>query len=290
MPRVILYSKLLASTLCLTSLSAYAFERGINIGISDFIVPDITPNPIYDGTTSRTFGINAGVSFKHTFIEDIVVGGSADFFIEHDKDHLDPDHIPLWHKLQLYSFGPVHKVSKKTDLKWLVDISDKENTVSGIEREIKSFFGLGINSQNEGSHIAFNVYTGFFYLEFDDDVPGRYAGYERLDLDDGTPAISTKLEGSIKLSDKFTFSGSATNWSNMKEDTQWLENELMAEINYASGDWIKDSTVHLSVTHTHYNLDVHYREALGKPILPWDKDILVRLYVSLPWGVGAGTN
>lgn len=39
----------------------------------------------------------------------------------------------------------------------------------------------------------------------------------------------------------------------------------------------------LSVTHTQYNLAIHYRENLGKPIPPWDKDALVRLYMSLPW-------
>ena len=281
MPRSILYSELLASILCLISLSVNAVERGITIGISDFIVTDITPNSIHDGTTSHAYGINAGVFFKHTFVEDIVVGGSADFYLEHDKDHTDPDHIPLWYKLQLYSFGPIHKTSKNTDLKWLVDIRNKENTVSGIEREIKCFFGLGINSHNERSHIALNVYTGFFYLEFDDDAPNKYAGYERIDLDDGTAAVSAMIEGSLKLTDRFTFSGSATNWSSM--DGEWLENELMAKINYASDDWIKDSTIHLCVLHTHYNLDIHYRETLGKPILPWDKDVLVRLYVSLPW-------
>ena len=282
MPGSIFYSKLLAGTLCLISLSANAFERGINIGISDYIVTDINPNPFYDGTTSHTFGTNAGVFFKHTFIEDITVGGSADFFLEHHEDHLDSDHLPLMHQIQLYSFGPINKTSK--DLRWLVDVRDKENTVSGIEREIKTFFGAGINFNNEESHIAFNLYAGFFFLEFDDDAPGEYAGYERLDLDDGTPAFSTMIEGSTKLSDRFTFSGSATNWSRMEGGAEWLENEFMAEINYASGDWIKGSAIHFSVLHTHYNLAIHYRENLGKPILPWDKDVLVRLYVSLPWG------
>ena len=283
MPGSIFYSKLLASTLlCLISLSVNAYERGVNFGISDYIVTDINPNPIYSDSTSQTLGINAGVFFKHTFVEDIIVGGSADFFLEHDRHHLDSDHFPLMHRIQLYSFGPIRKTSK--DLRWLVDVRDKENTVSGIEREIKIFFGAGINSNNESSHIAFNIYTGFFFLEFDDDVPEEYAGYERLDLDDGTPALSAMIEGSTKLSDRFTFSGSATNWSTMEGGTEWLENEFMAEINYASDDWIKDSVVHFSILHTHYNLAIHYRENLGKPILPWDKDVLVRLYVSFPWG------
>jgi len=283
MPRSILYSKLLASTLlCLISLSVNALEKGITLGISDYIVTDINPNPIYDGTTSHSLGISAGAFFKHTFVEDITVGGSADVFLEHDNDHLDSDHIPLMHKIQLYSFGPIHKTDK--DLRWLVDIRDKENTVSGIEREIKTFFGVGINSDSEKSHIAFNIYAGFFFLEFDDDAPKEYAGYGRIDLDDGAPAASTMIEGSIKLSDRFTFSGSATNWSVIEGDAEWLENEFMAEVNYASSDWIKHSIVHFSVLHTHYNLAIHYRENLGKPILPWDKDVLVRLYVSLPWG------
>ena len=278
----IFYRKLLAISLCLISLSVNALERGYTIGISDYIVTDINPNPFYDGTTSHTLGLSAGFFFKHAFDEDITVGGSADVFVEDHEDHLDSDHFPLMHKIQLYSFGPIHKTSK--DLRWLVDIRDKENTVSGLEREIKIFFGAGINSGNESSHIAFNIYAGFFFLEFDDDAPGEYAGYERLDLDDGTPAASLMIEGSTKLSDKFTFLGSATNWSRMEGDSEWLENEFLAEINYASDDWIKGSAIHFSVMHTHYNLAVHYRENLGKPILPWDKDVQVRFYVSLPWG------
>ena len=285
MPRSTLYSKLLASTLlCLTSLSVNALEKGITIGLSDYIVTDINPNPFYDGTTSHSPGINAGAFFKHTFDEDIVVGGSADVYLEHDRDHLDPDHIPVMHKIQLYGFGPIGNTRKNKDLNWLVDIRDKENTVSGIEREIKCFFGVGINSNKERSHIAFNVYTGFFFLEFDDDAPSEYAGYGRIDLDDGAPAVSAMAEGSIKLSDRFAFLGSATHWRNLEGDAEWLENEFMAEINYASNDWIKGSAVHFSVIHTHYNLAIHYRDNLGKPILPWDKDVLVRLYVSLPWG------
>ena len=285
MPRPIFYHKLLAATLCLIPLSVNALERGITVGVSDYIVTDINPNPFHDDATSHSFGINAGAFFKHTFEEDITVGGSADVYLEHDEDHLDPDHIPLMHQIRLYSFGPISKTRKNRDINWLVDIRDKENTVSGIEREIKCFFGVGINSSKESSYIAFNLYTGFFFLEFDDDVPSEYAGYGRIDLDDGAPAISVMVEGSKKLSDKFTFAGSATHWRNLEGDAEWLENEFMAEIKYASDDWIKHSAIHFSVTHTHYNLAIHYRENLGKPILPWDKDVLIRLYVSLPWDV-----
>jgi len=262
----------------------YALGQGFNIGVTDFIVPDIAPNPIYDGSSSHTYGINLGIFIERNLTESIVAGASADFYLEHDEDKLDPDHHPLWYKLQFYSFGPIYKVNKNTDFKWHIDLRLKENTVSGIERELKNFFGVGINSDTESTHLALKFYAGFFYLEFDDDVPAAYAGYERRDLDDGTPALSEVLEGSIKLSDKFTFLGSATYWGKTEEEGDWLEKEFMVEINYASDDWIKHSTVHFSVLQTEYNLAVHYRETLGKPILPWNKDILVRLYVSMPWG------
>ena len=85
-------------TMCLgaLSLAAHAVETGITIGAHDFVVTDITPSSIYDGSTSHNFGVNAGAFIKHKTATDIVLGGTADFFLEHSTDHLDPDHTPLW--------------------------------------------------------------------------------------------------------------------------------------------------------------------------------------------------
>jgi len=274
---------LITINLSTLSLAAHAVETGITIGAHDFVVTDITPSSIYDGSTSNTFGINAGAFIKHTTASDIVLGGTADFFLEHSPDHLDSDHFPLWYKFHVYGSGPIDELSEVTTLKWLVDFKNKQNTASGVEREIKIFYGLGLDFTNEKSHLALNGYGGFYYLEIDDDAPREYAGYDREDLDDGTSAVSIMLEGSVKLSDNFTFAGSATNWTSLGVGSNWLENELMAEINYNSDNWVKNSTFHLKVLYTLYNLDGYYREDLGKPVLPWDNDTLIRAYMSIPW-------
>ena len=94
-----LYKKVLI-TMCLGTLSlvVHAVETGITIGAHDFVVTDITPSTIYDGSTSHNFGVNASAFIEHTTEANIVLGGTADFFLEHSTDHLDPDHTPLWYK------------------------------------------------------------------------------------------------------------------------------------------------------------------------------------------------
>ena len=168
------------------------------------------------------------------------------------------------------------------ELKWHVDFRNKQNTASGIEREINNFYGLGLDFNNEKTHFAINGYGGFYYLEIDDDAPREYAGYDREDLDNGTSAVSILLEGSVKLSDKFTLAGSAQNWTSLGVGRSWLQHELMAEISYNSDSWVVNSTFHLSILYNQYNLDGYYREDLGKPVLPWDNDTLIRAYLSVP--------
>ena len=56
-------------------------------------------------------------------------------------------------------------------------------------------------------------------------------------------------------------------------------------MNFNTPSLASDSKLHVRVTHTRYNLDGYYREDLGRPVLPWDNDTLIRVYLSLPWGV-----
>ena len=276
---------LLPAMLLALPTGVYALETNINYGAHDFVVSNISPSSLHGGGTSHTIGINAGVSAKHDTTSGVTLGGSADFYLEHNKDHLDPDHVPIWFRLHLFANGNISKVTENTDLKWHVDLGNKQNTASGVEREIKQFYGLGLDYNRENYHLAFNSYGGFFYLEIDDDAPREYAGYDREDLDDGTSAMSLKLEGNVKLSEDFFLSSHFQNWSSLGVGSDWLENEFFADISYNSNDWIKGSRLHFSATYTKYNLSGFYRSDLGKPVLPWDNDTLLHVYISVPWKI-----
>jgi len=281
---------LLALGLSTLSLNAGETIIGLGYGFHDMFVTDITPSSLHSGGTSHTLGVNTNFFIDHKTTNDIHVGASAKIFFDHDKDHLDPDHIPIWFKFNVYGYGPLLTMTDSLSFQWHVDLRNKQNTTSGIEREIKNMYGIGFDYAPDSFHLALNAYTGFFYLEIDDDAPIQYSEtqtkqYQRNDLGLGTSSISVKLESSWNMTENFTILGHVQNWSSIGVGSGWLENEYVAEINYATDGWIKRSKLHLRATHTQYNIDVFYREDVGVPVLPWDNDTLVRAYMSIAWGI-----
>ena len=92
------YAVLLGVLLLLATGAVEAADWRYSVGIHDYNVPDVD---------SHTYGIDATVSMdertesgRHTF-------ASADVFVDHDQDDLDPDHIPIWWKVHLGTDGAV---------------------------------------------------------------------------------------------------------------------------------------------------------------------------------------
>ena len=281
---------LLALGLSTLSLQAGENQVGFSYGMHDMFVTDITPSTLYDGSTSHTLGADASFFLEHKTDTDVHVGGVAEIYLDRDKDHLDPDHIPIWFKFNAYAYGPLLRMTKSLSFQWHVDLRNKQNTVSGIEREIKNMYGIGFDYKPDSFHMALNAYGGFFYLEIDDDAPIEFSQtqatpYKRNDLGLGTSAISVMLDMSWNMTENFTILGYAQNWSSTGVGSDWLENEYMLEMNYATDSWVKNSKLHLRATHTLYNIDVFYRPEVGVPVLPWDNDTLVRAYMSIAWGI-----
>ena len=274
---------LLALGLTAVSLQADKTDIGISYGLHDMFVTNITPSSLHSGGTSHTLGLNVGFFVERTTDSDIHIGGGVDVYLDHDKDHLDPDHIPIWFKFKVFSYGPIYTMTDSLSFQWLVDLRNRQNTASGVEREIKNMYGIGFDYSPNSFHLALNTYGGFFYLEIDDDAPSQYANYDRDALGLGTTAVSFMLDTRWDMTENFTILGYAQNWSSVGIGKGWLENEFVAEINYATDGWIDKSKLHLRATHTQYNIDKFYKEDIGIPILPWDNETLVRAYMTIPW-------
>jgi len=285
-------TKKLLLALGLTTLSLQASETdiGLTYGFHDMFVSNITPSSLYGGSTSHALGVNTGFFIEHRMDNDVVLGGSEEIYFDHDVDHLDPDHIPIWFKFNIYADGPLIRMTDSFNFMWHLNFQNKQNTTSGIEREIKNMYGLGLDYSPSSFHLAFNAYAGFFYLEIDDDAPILYSAnqtptYKRNDLGHGTSSVSFKLESSWNMTKNFTILGHVQNWTGTGVGSDWLENEYAAEINYATDGWIKRSKLHLSATHTQYNIKTYYRGDVSIAVLPWDNDTLVRAYMSIAWGI-----
>lgn len=263
------------------SLTLNATQLGMTAGIHDMMVSNID-NLEFNGADSHTFGIDAGIFAYHKTESGIILKADATFFLDRDRDHLDPDHIPFWWMIDAYVNGPMFHMGENWSARWLLDVSNKQNTVSGIERQQKQAYGVGFDYTSHSSHLAFNGYGGFFYRELDDDAPQVY-GYDRRDLGYGASIYSFLLEGSHTFGGVFTIGAHAQTWHSLGIGATWLEHELKGSMRYNTDFLIEQSAIHLDVEYTKYNLDVYYRPDLGVPALPWDNDTLIRTYMSIPW-------
>lgn len=239
---------------------------------------------IVDQADSHTFGVHGGFSFEHQTQSDLTWTGEIDIFIDHDKDKLDPDHIPIWFKSAFSVEGNLYRFSEVMNLQWQVTLEGKRNTVSSIEKQAKLFPGIVARYKNEQVYAGLELAAGYYMLEIDDDVP-RLRGYDREDFQNQTGAYSVALDTGLPLGDAFDIYAKAQTWN---DGSDWLENKVAGVLRYHSDGLIEGSEINLSVEHSEYNLDPYdNREKTSPdylPILPWDRDTLVRIYVDMPWG------
>ncbi len=279
----VIRSILFAFGLFLSVPSVHAAEWGLSLGTHDMMVADID-TPEFNNGNSHTYGLNLGIFADQITESGILIQGNGEMFLDIDRDKLDPDHIPLWFKVRLLADGTLYSVNRLFGFHWLVDVRAKQNTVSGIENDMKQFIGVGLAYDNGTVNLALNGYGGFYYLEIDDDVPFTY-GYERRDLGHGTDALSVMAEGTVALGKAFQLYGRLQTWSSVGVASDWLENEYIIELRYDSDAWISLSHLNLKIDHIQYNLEPYYRSDLGVLVLPWDNDTLIQAYMTIPWEI-----
>jgi len=253
---------LAAGLLAASTGVAHADEWHYWLGLHDFSVPDVD---------SHTYGIVGGASVDKQTKGGRHYIGSIDLFLDHDKDDLDPDHIPVRWDVHLGTDGELWH-GERTHLGWTADFNTRMNTVSSVEREMTAL--PAIVGWYDGAHVrtSLKAGAGWFFLEIDDDVP-KTRGYDRSDFRNSTLAYTIAADVMIRLGTNWKIQGEAQEWWDSHES---LQTQYGAALHFDVGSWKKDSEVVLSADAYEYNLSVYQRP--GEPeILPWNDDLLVKL-------------
>lgn len=251
---------------CIPSLTN-ATDWSMTYGVHDFAVRE---------KSSHTFGADLGILAEKMTDSGTHLNGSFTAFLANDQDELDPDYEPIWYKMDAQAMGELYPLTSHTGFNWLVRFDGTLNTPSGIEKQHKLFAGFDAHYTTSTINVSLKSLVGYYFLEIDDDVPLE-KGYDTGDLQNKTTAYSVMADSKIKLNSKF---GAYARIQQYRDNDQWLENQYELMINHDVTQWIQDSTLTLSTQHTQYNLDPYQKTGLT-PILPWNSDTLVRLYLSV---------
>jgi len=267
MPRAVRAVSLFLLTL--TAGTGHATDWRYLIGIHDFVVDDVD---------SHTYGIAAGLSGdkrtgtgRHFF-------GDLDVFWDHDQDHLDPDHIPIWWQLHMGSDGELWKFSPGFHVDWTADFNTRTNTVSSVERQIEVLPALAARFDSDALHASIKAGFGYWFLEIDDDAP-KERGYVRDDLRNTTFAESLAADGSFKVGTSLKLVGRAKAWW---DNDEWLETQYVGEARLAVDRGMGRSEIVLDAEVHEYNLEIYNKPGLS-PIVPWDDDVLIRVSFVTAW-------
>jgi len=255
--------------LALACASGKAADWHYSVGLHDFVVEEVD---------SHTYGITASVSAsertqagKHFF-------GSFELAWDRDQDDLDPDHIPIRWLLHLGTDGVFWQPSSRVDVGWTADLNTRMNTVSSIERQIQALPALLATYKGDAVQASARAGVGYFFLEIDDDVP-KQRGYVRDDLRNTTLAESLAADAAIGLGAGWKLAGQAQGWW---DGNDWLQTEYRAELHLAVDRLAKRGELVLSAEVNEYNLAI-YQSPGELPILPWDKDLLIKLIFVTAW-------
>ncbi|MCH7373159.1 hypothetical protein [Aeromonas sp. MR16] len=243
------------------------------VGVHDFNVPDVD---------SHTYGLNASLSVDERTQSDLHLFGSVDLFVDNDKDHLDPDHIPIWWQLNAGADGDVWR-DDRLRLGWMTDFNTRMNTVSSVERQMTALAAMAAGYEGDIFQYSLEAGPGWFFLEIDDDAP-RERGYDREGLRNSTLAYALTNKAAIKLGDDWTLSGLARRWW---DGHQTLESQYRAELRGNIDHWLrrdpaKRTQLVLGADVYHYNL-TPYNESNLPSVVGWDNDVLVRLSLETRW-------
>jgi hypothetical protein len=239
-----------------------AAERRYSIGVHDSVVPD---------ADSHTYGITGSVSLEKQTETGRHLAGSVDLFVDHDQDHLDPDHIPIWWKVHLGTDGDLWQAAAM-HVGWTADVNTRMNTVSSVEREILAFPAITARYDGNILQPSLKAGAGWFFLEIDDDVPKK-RGYDPDNLRNSTLAYEVAADLTVRIGTSWSVYGQAQQW---RDSHDWLQTQYKAALRMDASHWMKGGELALSAEANEYNLDV-YSHPGALPVLPWDDDLLIRV-------------
>jgi hypothetical protein len=254
---------LAALALTLAAGAGEAAEWQYSLGAHDTAVPDVDSHTYGIGGHADVDGMTS--AGRHLF-------GAFDVFLDHDEDHLDPDHIPVWWQTHLGMDGEFWKGSRKAFIGWTIDENTRMNTVSSIERQIHVLPAFAGGFDGDSFQASLKAGVGYLFLEIDDDAP-RLRGYDRTNLRQTTSAGSLGADTTIRIGDSWEVFGHAEEWW---DSDDWIQNQWIAGFRVATERWAKGSKVVFTAEANEYNLDSYSTPGLP-PVLAWDDDLLFRL-------------
>jgi hypothetical protein len=253
-----------------STASASAEERRLySIGLHDIAVRDVD---------SHTFGITAKLLIDEQTKFGIHLLGDLDVFWDHDKDHLDPDHIPIWWQLHAETDGQLWRSNAGFHIDWLVDANTRANTVSSVERQIAVLPAIAARFDGDKLHASLVGGYGYWFLEIDDDAP-KERGYEPEGLRKTTWAESLGCEMTFRGTGSVSVVARAQGWW---DGNEWLYAHYAGELHLSSARWVRASELVLAAELNKYNFDLYNQPGLV-PILPWNDDVLLTLSFARKW-------
>jgi hypothetical protein len=234
-----------------------------SLGVHDMVVNDVD---------SSTWGIGG-----HAEVDDVTDAGkhryaSFDVYLDHDEDHLDPDHIPVWWETNLGIDSELWKGSRQMYFGWLVEFDSRMNTVSSIERQVHLLPAVAVGFAGNAAHASLEAGIGYNFLEVDDDAP-RLRGYDRTSLRQTTSAEAVAVDATFKIGNSWEVFGHGEEWH---DSDDWIQTQYVAGFHVAAERWGKGSQVGFSVEFNEYNLDRYSSPGLA-PVLAWDDDLFYKV-------------
>jgi hypothetical protein len=252
-----------ALALVLASGAAQAAQWKYSLGVHDMVVRDVD---------STTLGIGG-----HAEVDDVTEAGKHryaefDVYLDHDEDHLDPDHIPVWWETNLGIDSEFWKGSRNMYLGWVVEFDSRMNTVSSIERQVHLLPAVRFGFAGNAAQASLEAGVGYNFLEIDDDAP-RLRGYDRTNLRQTTSAGAVAADAKFRVGKSWEVFGHAEDW---EDSDDWIQTQYVAGFHVAAERWGKGSQVGFSVEYNEYNLDRYSTPGLP-PVLGWDDDVYYKL-------------
>ncbi|MGY4827749.1 hypothetical protein ACVNIS_04125 [Sphaerotilaceae bacterium SBD11-9] len=243
-----------------------------SLGVHDFTVPDVD---------SQTWGLNGGVSVDKRYDNGMHTFGSFDLYWDHDKDHLDSDHIPIWWQLHLGADGDFWH-DNGLRMGWTANFDTRMNTVSSVERQMTALPALVFGYGNPTFQASLEAGAGWFFLEIDDDAP-REQGYPRDNLRNSTFAYAATARASLRLGESWAVSGFARGW---RDSHDTLETQYQAAVRMDASSWMGGSSMTqpalvFTADYYRYNLDVYSPNAQAIP--RWNNDLMFKLSFESKW-------
>ncbi|HEX7237469.1 MAG TPA: hypothetical protein VF405_10945 [Gammaproteobacteria bacterium] len=241
-----------------------AAEWKYSLGIHNMVVSDVD---------STTWGVGGRAE-----VDDVTEAGkhryaTFDVYLDHDEDHLDPDHIPVWWETNLGIDNEFWQGSRSLYLGWVVEFDSRMNTVSSVERQVHLLPAARFGFAGNAVQASLEAGIGYNFLEIDDDAP-RLRGYDRTNLRETTSADAVAADVAFRVGKSWEVFGHTEQWHD--SDNEWIQTQFVAGFDVAAERWGKGSQIGFSVETNEYNLDRYSTPGLP-PVLAWDDDLFYKL-------------